>query len=304
MWAANRWVFTVIKHPIQKMAQAMRYQGDRSHPIGSRRAWPSYNCSVFSAAQTGNAESLNSEVSPTIKVCWKTLARVGRNCWLWWMNAALNNGAAASFKSATATAAGPNSCGRGERQLNALTGRVNLQTKSNKRYNGRNKASCLGNLTDRIIFPNVLLLLSCRRRRPSSLHHPCLVRNRYLALKCSQLLHTCPNGRGGHSAMLSQSKWTSVNLCDLSRSLRGRLSSRVSRFPLCNPWTSTSCWGFQVKTRLVIWQLTLRNASEWQQVVQTRALVSYQLPELFVFWGQTAAPKRVVAFRVAHCSSH
>lgn len=97
------------------------------------------------------------------KVCLKSLARVGWNCWPWWMNTSENNGAAVSFTSATAMAAGQNSCGRGERQHSTRTGRVNPQTKTNKRLNVRNKARCLGNLTDCIIFSNVLLLLPCLR---------------------------------------------------------------------------------------------------------------------------------------------
>lgn len=134
-----------------------------------------------------------------VKVCWETLARVGWNYWLWWMNTPLNNGATVSFKRATATEAGPNLCGRGERQFGMLTGRVKLWTKTNKWHNGRNKARCLANLTDWIIFPNVLLLLSRLRHAVARPGFTILTVKTRLALKCSEPLCPCPRGRGSHS---------------------------------------------------------------------------------------------------------
>lgn len=115
------------------------------------------------------------------------------------MNTPLNNGAAVSFKSATATVAGTNLCGRGERQFGTLTGRVNLRTKTNKRHNGRNKARCLANLTDWIIFPNVLLLLSCLRHAVARPRSTILTVKTRLALKCSEPPCPCPRGRASHS---------------------------------------------------------------------------------------------------------
>lgn len=101
-------------------------------------------------------------------------------------HAVKNNGATVSFKSATATAAGPNLCGRVERHLGTLTGRVNLQTKTNKRHNGRNKECCLCNLTDCMIFPNVPPLLSCLRNAVTCPCSTILAVKRCLALKCSE----------------------------------------------------------------------------------------------------------------------
>lgn len=118
----------------------------------------------------------------------------------------LNNGAAVSFKSATATAAGPNLCGRGERQLGTLAGRVNLWTKTNKRHNRRNKARCLANLTDWIIFLNVPLLLSGLRHAVARPRSTILTARTRLALKCSEPLYPCPRGRASHSDCGSSNK--------------------------------------------------------------------------------------------------
>lgn len=201
MWAVTRWISPLIQQSMKKMVPAICHQGDQSQTRPKVETCLLTIVLLPYFSQLHNYKQQNSQLRrfEDVKVCWEALARVGWNCWLWWMNTLLNNGAAVSFKSATTMAAGPNLCGRGERQFGTLTGRVNLRTKTNKRHNGRNKARCLANLTGWIIFPNVPLLLSHLRHAVARPRATILTVKTCLALKCSEPLCPCPHGRASHS---------------------------------------------------------------------------------------------------------
>lgn len=227
MWAVTRWTFPLIQQSIKKMV--LQYVTKATHhkhfPKLRCVCWPSWYCPIFLSCTNYKQQKSQLRRFVDTKVCWETLARVGWNCWLWWMNTLLNNGAAVSFKSATATAAGPNLCGRGERQFGTLTGRVKLWTKTNKRHNGRNKARCLANLTDWIIFPYVPLLLSCLRHTVACPRSTILTVKTCLALKCSEPPCPCPHGPASHcgsSYKVSQCQpmWSLQGCCRIVSCLR------------------------------------------------------------------------------------